>query len=169
MAQDNRVVLIGGGLVSSGAGQARFARLRQKYAARIAGLQDRIRRAEQAVERETEQAKQQKLQTAISFGTTVLGALFGRKTLSVSTLGRATTAARGVGRSMKESSDIDRAQDNVGQLKTQLSDLENQLQAETDELAAKIDPQNEQFQSVEIQPKKANITVQLLALVWIPE
>jgi len=34
-AQDRRVVLIGGGLVSSGPGQAEFARLRQKYASRI--------------------------------------------------------------------------------------------------------------------------------------
>src|SRR4029077_20158671 len=35
MEQDRRGVLIGGGLVSSGPGQARFARLRQKYASRI--------------------------------------------------------------------------------------------------------------------------------------
>jgi len=34
-AQDRRVVLIGGGLVSSGPGQVEFARLRQKYASRI--------------------------------------------------------------------------------------------------------------------------------------
>jgi acetoin:2,6-dichlorophenolindophenol oxidoreductase subunit beta len=34
-AQDRRVVLIGGGLVSSGPGQAEFARLRQKYSNRI--------------------------------------------------------------------------------------------------------------------------------------
>jgi len=35
LAQDPRVVLIGGGLVSSGPGQAEVARLRQKYASRI--------------------------------------------------------------------------------------------------------------------------------------
>jgi acetoin:2,6-dichlorophenolindophenol oxidoreductase subunit beta len=35
MEQDSRVVLIGGGLVSSGPGQARFARLREKYSSRI--------------------------------------------------------------------------------------------------------------------------------------
>jgi pyruvate/2-oxoglutarate/acetoin dehydrogenase E1 component len=35
MEQDRRVVLIGGGLVGSGPGQAQFARLRQKYASRI--------------------------------------------------------------------------------------------------------------------------------------
>ncbi len=35
MDQDSRGVLIGGGLVSSGPGQARFARLREKYSSRI--------------------------------------------------------------------------------------------------------------------------------------
>jgi pyruvate/2-oxoglutarate/acetoin dehydrogenase E1 component len=35
MAQEPRVVLIGGGLVSAGPGQARFARLREKYSSRI--------------------------------------------------------------------------------------------------------------------------------------
>lgn len=54
-------------------------RLRQKYAPKIAALEERIRRAEQAVAREEEQAKQQKLQTAISFGTALLGAFLGKK------------------------------------------------------------------------------------------
>jgi len=35
MAQEPRVILIGGGLVSTGPGQARFARLREKYSNRI--------------------------------------------------------------------------------------------------------------------------------------
>src|SRR5215813_2458520 len=35
MDKDRRIVLIGGGLVSAGPGQARFAQLRQKYSSRI--------------------------------------------------------------------------------------------------------------------------------------
>ena len=145
-----------------------ISKLRDKYGVKIASLQDRIRRAEQSVEREKTQASQQKVQTAISFGTTVLGALFGRKKFSTSTLGRATTAARGVGRSMKESQDIARAEESVTALKRQLEDLEGQLRVETDELQSRIDPQSETFQSVEIRPKKTNITVQTVALLWLP-
>jgi hypothetical protein len=143
-------------------------KLRQKYAAQIDSLQNRINRAQTAVEREKQQASQQKLQTAISFGTTVLGALFGRKTLSTSVLGRATTAARGVGRSMKESEDVDRAQDSVESLKQQMIDLQNQVQKETDDLSARLDPQSETFQSVDIRPKKTNISVKTVALAWVP-
>ena len=143
-------------------------RLRVKYVTRINSLQDRIRRAEQTVEREREQAKQQKVQTAISFGTTVLGALFGRKRFGTSTLGRATTAARGVGRSMKEAQDIDRAEESVTVLRKQLVDLEEQLKREIQDLETRIDPQTETFQIVEMRPKKTNISVRNVALAWVP-
>lgn len=142
--------------------------LQKKYAPRVVALQDRIRRAQQSVDREELQAKQAKMQTAISFGTTVLGALFGRKKLSMSTLGRATTAARGVGRSMKESEDIGRAEESVAALQKQLEDLQAELQAETSSLSASMDPQSEALESVELKPKKANVSVKLLALVWSP-
>src|SRR6185436_16637407 len=128
----------------------------------------RIRRAQQAVDRESAQANQAKVQTAISFGTTLLGALFGRKAVSVSTLGRATTAARGVGRSMKEQQDIGRAGETVEALQEQLNALEAELQTETQALEAKIDAQNETLETISIKPKKTNISVQLVALAWAP-
>ena len=56
-------------------------RLRQKYAPKIAALEDRIRRAGQTVEREKTEAGQQKIQTAISFGAAILTALTGRRKL----------------------------------------------------------------------------------------
>src|SRR5262245_13576007 len=142
--------------------------LRKKYAPKITTLQNRILRAQQAVQRESAQANQAKLQTAISFGTTILGAFLGRKAVSVSTLGRATTAARGVGRSMKEQQDIGRAQDSVEALQSQLADLEAELQTETQLLEAKIDAQNEQLEKISIKPKKSNISVQLVSLAWAP-
>ena len=147
---------------------AQVEQLRQKYAPRMAGLQERIRRAQQAVEREGAQASQAKLQTAISFGTTLLGALFGRKAVSVSTLGRATTAVRGIGRSAKEQQDIGRAQETVEALQSQLGEMDTELQAETQALDAKIDAQNEQFETLSIKPKKTNISVQLITLAWAP-
>lgn len=142
--------------------------LRQKYAPRIAGLQDRIRRAQQAVDRESAQASQAKLQTAISFGTTLLGALLGRKAVSASTLGRATTAARGVSRSMKEQQDIGRASESVEALQGQLADLEAELKTETQTLETGSNAQGEQLETISVKPKKTNISVQLVALAWAP-
>ena len=98
--------------------------LRAKYAPRLAALEERARRAEQRVERERGQFQQQSVQTAISVGATVLGALFGRKVTSVGNLGRATTAMRGAGRSMREHEDIGQAQETADTVRRQLADLD---------------------------------------------
>jgi len=141
--------------------------LRRKHAPALARLQERLRRAEQTVDREKDQASQQKTQTAISIGATLLGAVVGRRARGT-TIGRATTAARGVGRSMKEKEDIDRAEENVETLKKQLEDMEAEFQAEAAALGARADPQAETLEEILIKPKKADISVQLLALAWRP-
>ena len=91
-------------------------RLRQKYAKQIGTLTERIRRAEQQVQAQAQQASDAKLQTGISVLGTIAGALFGRKTISAGTLGKATTAARGMGRTMRESADVSRAAGDGGHL-----------------------------------------------------
>jgi hypothetical protein len=98
----------------------------------------------------------------------VLGALFGRKKLSVSSLGRATTAAREVGRSMKEAEDIGRARETVAALQQQYQAMEQEMESEIATLMTAIDPQTERLDTVELKPKKTNISIKLLALVWRP-
>jgi hypothetical protein len=143
-------------------------KLRQKYAPKSIALKERIRRAEQAVEREEGQAKQQKTQAAISIGATLLGAFTGRKKISSSVLGKASTAARGVSRSMEAQSDITRAKDTVEALQQQFNDLQAQFDEEVNALTSKIDPSTEALETVVIKPKKTDISVQLVALVWMP-
>jgi hypothetical protein len=143
-------------------------KLRKKYAPKIAALQDRIRRAEQAVARESEQSSQAQLQTAISVGATLIGAFLGRKAISTTTLGRATTAARGAGRAMKERQDIGRAKENMEALQQQLADLEAEFQAEAEKLGRTADPTADTLERIAVRPQKQNIAVTLVALAWTP-
>ena len=142
--------------------------LRQKYAPKIAALQDRIRRAGQMVERQQAESRSSQMQAAISVGASILGAFLGRKTISASNIGRATTAIRGAGRAIKESKDVGQAEENVSALQQQLADLESQFKVETDALAAATDPLSEQLETVSLKPTKANIAVKLVALAWTP-
>ena len=142
-------------------------KLRDKYATKLTTLRERIRRAEQAVEREKSQAKQAHLSTALTMGSTLLGAFTGRK-ISKTALRKATSAARGAGRSMEQQGDVGRAEDTVEALEEQLKDLEAEFEAEKEELAARIDPLTEELETVAIKPKKADITVELVALAWTP-
>ncbi|MBM4446504.1 MAG: ATP-binding protein [Chloroflexi bacterium] len=143
-------------------------KLRQKYASKMATLEEQVRRAQQAVEREAEQAKQQKMQTAVSVGATLLSAFVGRKAVSYSSLGRATTAVRGASRIMKESQDIKQAQETVATYQQRLQELESSLKAETEALAAKSDPLTEELEKVIVRPAKKDISVRLTTLVWMP-
>jgi uncharacterized protein DUF87 len=142
--------------------------LRKKYAAKISALEDRMRRALQAQAVQEEQAKSAKMQTAISFGTTLLSGLLGRKAVSVGTLGRATTAARGVSRSMKESADATRATETVEALRQQLQELNAELESEINQLTSTSDPTTEQLETVSLKPKKKDINIKLIALAWRP-
>ncbi len=141
--------------------------LRRKYAAKTTALEERIRRAVAATDREAEQAKQAKLQTAISIGGTVLGAFLGRKS-GLGSLGRATTAARGVGRAVQQSGDVKRAEETVAALEVQLADLQSQFRTDAEALSGSSDPMTEPLESISIKPKKTGISVPLLALVWAP-
>ena len=143
-------------------------KLRRKYAPKFAQLEERKRRGEQVVARETEEAKGQKVQTAISFGATLLSSFLGRKKTSLGTLGRATTTARGVSRSMKESQDVGRAEENVAALTQKLEDLNAEFQSETAAVERSLDPQTEPLEKVSLKPTKANISVKLVTLAWAP-
>jgi hypothetical protein len=140
--------------------------LREKYATRLARLQDQLARAQAAREREASQATAQKLQTAISFGATLLGAFMGRKAVNVGTIGRATTAARGVGRSMKEAEDVKRAELTVEAAQQQIAAIEGELRDETTALETRM--ASGPFEMLTVAPKKTGITVQLVALAWMP-
>lgn len=143
-------------------------KLRRKYAPKFAQLEERKRRAEQTVAREQEQAQGQKYQTAISIGATLLSSFLGRKRVSMSTLGRATTAARGASRSRKEADDVSRAEENVAAVTQKLADLDAEFKDETAVLERAFDPQTEELGKVSLKPKKVNIDVKLVALVWAP-
>jgi hypothetical protein len=142
--------------------------LRKKYAARTATLQERLRRARQSQEVQAEQAKSATMQTAISFGTTLLAGLMGRKAVSIGTIGRAGTAMRGVSRSMKESADVGRAGQTAEAITRQLQELNAELEAEIQNLMTASDPATEELEAVSLKPKKKDINVKLLGLVWVP-
>ncbi len=148
---------------------AQSERLRQKYAPKMTVLQDRIRRAQQMVERQQIESRTSQLQAAISVGATILGAFMGRKSISATTIGKATTAIRGAGRAIKESQDVGQAEENREALQQQLAALEAQFKAETDSLIASIDPLTETLETISLKPTKSNIVVKLVALAWVPQ
>ncbi len=143
-------------------------KLRQKYAPKLAALQERRRRAEAAREREAQQAQHAKMNTMISLGSTLLSAFLGRRAVSVATVGKAATTMRSAGRAVEQAGDVTRAVETVEAVQQQLNELEAQFQAEVNGLTATVDPAVEVFETLELRPTRTNINVRVVALVWLP-
>jgi len=145
-----------------------IAALRQKYAAKLDALTGQEQRAADRVTRERSQVQQQTIQTAISVGATVLGALFGRKTFSAATLGRASTAARGVSRTLKEHEDVGGANESLESVRARRAGIEAALNAEVEKLNAANDPDRLTIETTSVRPRKSDVTIEGVSLVWVP-
>jgi hypothetical protein len=142
--------------------------LRGKYAAKLSALQERIRKAEQAVAREESQATQASMSSVLSVGGALLGAVFGRGKIGAGTIGKAGTAVRGVGRAAQQRGDVARANESVEALRAQYGEIEGKLQGEIDALELSYDAQREELERIAVKAKTGDVQVQLLALAWVP-
>ncbi|MCU0861048.1 MAG: DUF87 domain-containing protein [Methanomassiliicoccales archaeon] len=151
-------------LAAREANDGNMEKLRKKYAPKYAALDERIRRGQVALEKEREQASRQKYQSAVSLGSSILGAVVGRKSSSA-----ASRTVRDYGKISKEKKDVEYAGDNLEALQKQRQRLEEEFQAEVRAMGQKMDPLTERLETVSISPKKTDIVVKLVALVWRPE
>ena len=143
-------------------------KLKEKYEAKFRSIENKIRTAEERIEREKTQASAQTVQTAISVGTTILGALFGSKVFSSGTASKAGTAMRSANRSLKERKDVELAEEKLELLQKELHELQNRFNEEVSELNDKLNSSAEEIESVKIRPQKTNIIISFFNLVWIP-
>jgi hypothetical protein len=143
-------------------------KLRRHYAEKFAALKDRLARAQQTVLREQEQLSAKKVETAISFGTAILGAFLGRKAVSAASAGRLGTAAKSAGRLRKESLDAARAQESAESVKAQMTELDLALQADIARLETAFDPSGEKLDEISVAPAPAGIAPEFFGLVWLP-
>jgi hypothetical protein len=139
--------------------------LRGKYAKRLAAIEDRQRRAEQKVERERAQASSETTSSLLNVGGSVLGALFGNRRGALS---KASTAARRIGRVSKERADVTHAEADAESLRAQEAAVESELEAEIAALGSRFDPATIHVETLRVRPRKSDIVVEDIALVWSP-
>lgn len=143
-------------------------KLRATYAPKLAALQEQIRRGQQKIVKERAEANEHTFTAAVSLGTSILGALLGRKLASASNLNRAASTARAATRVAKERSQVGAAEENVEAVQGRLTALDAEFKDETEKLRQSLDPDTLVLDSVEVKPKKTDITIGGVQLVWTP-
>ena len=143
-------------------------KLRRKYAAKFSTLEGKLRRAEQKIEKEKSQKSSKTLSTAVSFGTTILGALFGRKIGSATNISRAGTVIRSASAAASEAGDIRAAEEQYAALLQEREELNTTVEAEVQQISDQLDTDLMKFESMEISPRKTDTAVDRVALLWLP-
>lgn len=146
----------------------RLEKLRARYAPRLARLRQQIERAGERVDQEQEQYADRRTQTFVSFGATLVGALFGRKLGSVGNVGRAASTMKGASRTARERADVDRAEARLEQVHAELAALEAELEQALAEARAVPAPNEIEIEPQRITARKGDLDVEQLMLVWVP-
>ena len=127
--------------------------LQERYGKKEKVLMDRLDRYQLSVDKE-------KADTTSSFmnvGITVLGALFGKSRASI---GRAGS------RVLKERGDVGRAKERVEKVEDDLKELEEELEDKINDLVDEYDIDNVEIEDFQIKPRKTDIQVNDIAVVW---
>ena len=145
-----------------------IAKLRKRYGSKVATLENRLMRAEQTVAVQKEQSTKKKLDTAISFGTAILGAVLGRKRITATSASKVGTAIKTAGSARKEAADVERAKQTAAKVRADIEALNEKLESEVAELDTAFDAQTEELDEVIVRAKSTDIHVAVTGLVWLP-
>jgi hypothetical protein len=147
---------------------ARKEALRRKYAPKRHTLLDRKRRAEATAEMQRQQSTSAKVQAAVGVGAAILGAFLGRKVMSAANVRSAGSAMGRVQKTFKETGDVSRADETVEAVDARIQELEREFETEAASIDGGIDPMTAPLETLVIKPKKTNIKVRAVVLVWAP-
>ncbi len=143
-------------------------KLRQKFGPKLATIQEQIRKAEQKVEKEKSQANSQTFQAAIAVGSTILGAVLGRKVVSSTNMTKAASTVRATQRVLEQRQDMSHAEDSVEALQEKYTALDADFQSELEKVEAATSTDALSLTEATVAAKKADITITRSALVWAP-
>ncbi len=142
--------------------------MRKKYASKFNTLENKQMRAKQAIEKQNSMAAQKKMEAAVSAGTAILGALFGRKSISATSISRVGTAVKSTSRALKSGHGINDAVETLQSIEAQIEELELELEQQLEKISDSYDMLAEKLDNIEIRVTSGNITVHFVGLAWVP-
>jgi DNA-binding ferritin-like protein len=139
-------------------------RIKRQFSKKVDTLEKQLKTAQRMVDKEGDQYQKKMLDTAISVGSSIFGAILGGRTSRTSV----TRAARSASGLSKEKRDIARAKEKMVQIEGRIKELETQLNEQVTELTEKFDPLNEELKKIIIQPKKTDVLQRYFGFLWVP-
>ena len=137
--------------------------LEKKFAPRLERIQEKIRGEQRELTRDEEEHQNRKTSEIVGLGTTMLGFFLGRK--STSSINSALNRRR---MTANARADIEESQEVIEELAREQRDLEEELKEAVNEISDKWEHSETALTAEELAPRHTDITVQLIALGWLP-
>lgn len=148
-------------LASEGFSTAAEDKVREKYQKKIEALKEKQRRLQGKLARAKERASSQKTDTLLSFGGTLLGALFGKK-ITKGTITGVGSSIKKAGKIVSGSQEEERVLQDVQECSLELQRVQTEMEEELGKRAGREIP----ITTLTLRPKKTDISVEQIALVW---
>ena len=142
--------------------------IRKRYARKFAAVQKQIDKAEARVGRETKEYHAKGVDSAVTIGSSIFGALFGRKLKSVTNVRRTSSSAKSVSRAAREREDVVRAKQAFNEQVAKRMQLEEQLKLEIAEIRETLRPDQLELEELSVRARKNELNPRPVTLVWSP-
>ncbi|HSP42883.1 MAG TPA: hypothetical protein VLO11_08435, partial [Luteolibacter sp.] len=146
---------------------AEVEKVRDTAAKKIATLETRLRTAEARVAKEKAEAGAAKMTAGVSLLGGLLGGLLGRK-VNMTTLSRGSTAINRTTSAYKQQQDVAQANARVEDIARDIQTLRSELEAEIAKISADHDTANLKLETETLKPRRTDVKVDEVALLWIP-
>lgn len=143
-------------------------KLRAATAKKITSLEDKIRKAELKLSNQQDKASSSKLDAYISLGKTILGGLLGRRVLSDRNLERTGTVLRKAGKLGEKDASIQAAEENLKALQAELEEVQKSTENQVKQILDTVSVDHLKIDKIPITPKKSDIHIEEIALLWWP-
>lgn len=147
--------------------EAALGKINDKFNTKLSSIKEKIRKCEEKISQKQQESTQNKTSTFINMLTTILGALFGKK-ITKSTINQAGSSLKKVGKWSKDSQNIQSYEEELKSLNRELQSLENTRNQEINALPQFNHSQELKFAEIYIRPKKTDMLVLKISILWWP-
>lgn len=140
--------------------------LKDKFQLKFNSLQDKLKQLEFKLQKEESDVSSKTTDTIIDIGLAVIGAFFGSKKISATTMRSGASAfkkGRGV---FKERDDVQNIESLLQDTQDGMQELQVQLKEEIERIENELDIKNYEVLSYFITPRRSDIVIKDIALLW---
>jgi len=146
--------------------EEKIEKLQKKFDTKYKSYENKFTKLQIKLEKEEEDVSSKITDTVISVGMTFLGAFFGKKKLSASTLRKGAASLKKGKAVFKERGDVKNTQLLIDELQSTVEELEEALTLDIEEITEGLNVDNYEISTLSIKPRRADISIEDFALLW---